>query len=133
MQISKLIPIFLLASGFVLVGEENGELVMWMKTSKTALEALQKMDPKSGQHAVRSAERMGSVYEEMIGFWRQRNVNDAVKWSQEGKAAALELATAAYAGDNEKVADSLKALTATCKQCHEAHREKIAEDKYRIK
>ena len=133
MKILKLIPALILASGFLLVAEEDGEFVAWMKTSKTALEALQKMDPKSGQKAVRSAERMGSVYEEMIGFWRQRNVSNAVKWSEEGKAAALELATAAYAGDNEKVTASLKALSDTCKQCHEAHREKIAEGKYRIK
>ncbi len=133
MKISQLIPLLLLGAGVALLAEENTEFVTWMKTSKTSVENLQKMEQKTGEKAVRSAERLGRVYEEMIGFWRQRNVNDAVKWSQEGKATALALATAAYAGDNEKATAALQALGSNCKQCHEAHREKLGEDKYRFK
>jgi len=133
MKISPLIPLLLLGGGLALLAEENTEFVAWMKGTGTAVDNLKKMEQKTGERAVRSAERVSVVYEEMIAFWRQRNANDAVKWSEEGKATALALATAAYAGDNEKATAALDALGATCKSCHDAHREKIAEKKYRIK
>ena len=104
-----------------------------MKTTGTAVDELKKMEQKTGDQVMRRAERIGGVYESMIGFWRQRNAADAVKSSEEGKAAALQLATAAYAGDAEKANAAFKALSGTCRSCHEAHREKIAEGKYRIK
>ena len=133
MKLSKLIPLLLLGGCLALVAEEDTELADWMKASKTSVDNLQKMEQKTGEKAARSAERLGVVYENMIGFWRQRNVNDAVKWSEQGKATALGMATAAYSGDQEKVAAGLKELGSTCKQCHDAHREKIGENKYRIK
>jgi len=133
MKTSQLIPLLLLAAGFALVAQENPAFVAWMKGMNTVTDALKQMNPKTGENAVRSAERLGGVYEEMIGFWRQRNAADAVRWSEQGKALALELATAAYAGDDAKATAAFTALGTTCSQCHEAHREKIAEDKYRIK
>jgi cytochrome c553 len=133
MKISRWIPVLLLASGLWLAAEEDPEFVAWMKGTGNSFNALNKMDSKTGEKAVRAAERMGSVYEEMIGFWRQRNRADAVAWSEEGKAAALELATAAYAGDNEKATAALNTLTGTCKQCHQKYREKVGENQYRMK
>lgn len=122
-----------LAAVAALVAEENPEFVTWMKTTKTATDDLKKMEQKTGVQAMRRAERIGSVYESMIAFWRQRNAADAVKWSQEGKAAALELATAAYANDAEKANAALETVNNGCKSCHDAHREKIAEGKYKLK
>jgi hypothetical protein len=133
MKIWKLTPLLFLAAGFALVAEEDTGFIAWMKATGTAADNLKKMEQKTGKQAVRNAERIGVVYEEMIGFWRQRNAADAVKWSEEGKAAALQLATAAYSEDNEKAGAALTALSASCKSCHEAHREKIGEGKYRIK
>ena len=133
MKISKLIPVILLGASMALLAEEAPEFVNWMKYSKQAVDNLQKMEQKTGEKAARSAERLGVVYEEMIGFWRQRGVNDAVKWSEQGKAIALALANAAYSGDDEKAKAALNELGGTCKQCHEAHREKVADNKYRIK
>ena len=121
------------AAGLVVLAEENTEFVTWMKTTKTATDDLKKMEQKTGVQAMRRAERIGTVYESMIGFWRQRNATDAVKWSEEGKAAALELATAAYANDAEKAKAALDAVNNGCKGCHDAHREKIGEGKYKIK
>jgi cytochrome c553 len=133
MKIPRLVPLIFLAAGFALVAEEDTELSGWMKVSNNAVENLKKMEKLAGEPAVRNAERLGVVFENMVGFWRQRNMNDAVKWSQQGKAAALELATAAYAGDADKAAEAFKAVNATCDSCHEAHREKIVIEKYRIK
>jgi hypothetical protein len=132
MKISKLLPILFLA-GFTAVAEEYPEFITWMKATGTASDDLKKMEQKTGEQAMRRAERIGGVYESMIGFWRQRNTSDAVKWSEEGKAAALQLATAAYSGDAEKAKAAFTALNGTCRSCHEAHREKIADGKYRMK
>jgi cytochrome c556 len=133
MQIWKPILILSLAAGTAVVAEENPEFVTWMKTTKTATDDLKKMEQKTGTQAMRRAERVGTVYESMIAFWRQRNAADAVRWSEEGKVAALELATAAYANDAEKAKTALEAVNNGCKSCHDAHREKIAEGKYKIK
>jgi cytochrome c556 len=133
MQTWKLIPMLCLAAGLAAVAEENTEFVAWMKMTKTATDDLKKMEQKTGEQAVRRAERLGTIYESMIGYWRQRNANDAVKWSEDGKAASLQLATAAYAGDAEKAKAALDTVNNGCKSCHDAHREKVAEGKYRIK
>src|SRR5437763_1734674 len=133
MQIWKPTLVMFLAAGIAVVAEENPEFVTWMKTTKTATDDLKKMEQKTGEQAMRRAERLGTVYESMIAFWRQRNAADAVKWSEEGKAAALQLATAAYAGEGEKAKAALDAVNNGCKSCHDAHREKIADGKYKIK
>ena len=133
MQICKLTSMLCLAAGLAVMAEENTEFVGWMKATKTATDDLKKMEQKTGEQAVRRAERLGTVYESMVAFWRQRNAADAVKWSEEGKAASLQLATAAYSGDGEKAKAAFDAVNNGCKSCHDAHREKIADGKYRIK
>ena len=110
MQTWKLIPMLCLAAGMAVVAEENTEFVAWMKATKTATDDLKKMEQKTGEQAVRRAERLGTIYESMIGYWRQHNASDAVKWSEEGKAASLQLATAAYSGDAEKAKAALDAV-----------------------
>jgi len=133
MQIWKPTLMLFAAAGLVVLAEENPEFVNWMKTTKTACDDLKKMEQKTGQQAARRAERIGTTYESMIGFWRQRNAGDAVKASEEGKANALLLATAAYENNAEKAKSAFEAINNGCKGCHDAHREKIGEGKYRIK
>jgi hypothetical protein len=112
---------------------QDDEFSTGMKASKTVMDALTKLEKKTGQQVVAGAERLGSIYENMIPFWRQRNAADAVKWSEEGKALAAKLASAAYAGEETTAADAFKAMQASCKPCHDAHRERMPDGKYRIK
>ena len=126
------IPV-LLVSAFALPGQENGDLETWMKSAGASLGVLRKLEKKTGPEAVANAEKLGGIYENMIGFWRQRNAEDAVKLSAEGKAAAVELASAANADDAEKAAAAFNRIGGTCKACHDAHREKTPEGKYKIK
>ena len=95
-----------------------------MKSADTSIKALNKMEAKTGPEAVSTAERLAGLYEEMIGFWRQRGKADAVKFSVDGKAAALALMEAAYAGNGQDAAAALKSLGATCRGCHQAYRVK---------
>ncbi len=104
-----------------------------MKAVKNQMDALAKMETKSGEKAMESAERLAMVYELMIPYWRARGAADAVKLSEEGKSAATRLASAAFAADAAKADEAFKAIGATCKSCHDAYREKTADGKYRVK
>jgi hypothetical protein len=123
----------LLVLALALPAQENETLEGWMKATGASLGALRKLEKKTGPEAITNAEKLGGIYENMISFWRQRNADDAVKLSTEGKAAAVELASAAHADDADKAAAAFARLGGTCKPCHEAHREKTPEGKYKIK
>jgi cytochrome c553 len=127
-----LLLLFLVATG-VGTAQVFPEFVEWMKTADKYSGALRKMERKTGPEAVRAAEELGGVYEEMIGFWRQRPAANAVKISEEGKAAAVILASAAKAGDAAKADEAFQTLGRTCRSCHDAFREKAADGTYRIK
>ena len=125
--------LILLAAPVLAPSQEHVEFAGWMKSVASAWQALGKLDPKTGTEAVHQAEQLGRVYENMIGFWRQRDAPDAVKWSLQGKAAAAQLATSAFSGDAAKADESAKILAGTCRSCHEIYREKLADGRYRIK
>jgi hypothetical protein len=121
------------AAGMLLFAQEDADFTTQMKACGDAAGALRKLEQKTGPEAVKRAERIGGTYEYMIGFWRQRNANDAVKWSEEGKAAAVQLAAAASKNDADAARTAYSALGSTCKSCHDAHRERVSEGKYKIK
>ena len=123
----------LMASGLVLTAQDNHEFETWMKSVGSSTGAIRKMEKKTGPEVVAGAEKISGVYENMIAYWRQRNADDAVKLSQDGKAAAVELASAANAGDEAKATAAFAKVGGTSKPCHDAHREKNAEGKYIIK
>jgi cytochrome c556 len=133
MKVMKLLVPALLASAVFLGAQDNGPMEAWMKSINQNMGSLRKMDPKTGPEAVKAAETVAGHYEEMIGFWRQRNADDAVKLSEAGKAAAVELASAAKAGEAEKATAAMARVGDTCKGCHAAHRDRTPEGKYIIK
>lgn len=127
----NLLAAAVLFSGVLLA--EGDEFAAAMKSTKSAMDTLAQPANRTGQKAMSAAERIGSIYEEMIGFWRQRNAADAVKISEQGKAAAASLASAAFSKDEARAAEAFSVLQGTCKSCHDARREKTPEGKYRIK
>jgi cytochrome c556 len=133
MKKAQLALLALAASGFVVTAQDTEKFEGWMKSVDTSAKVLRKLEKKTGPEAVESAEKLGAAYENMIAFWRQKGAADAVKLSEDGKAAAVELASAANAGDDTKSAAAFTRLGATCRPCHEAHRDKTPEGKYKIK
>jgi cytochrome c556 len=119
--------------GLAAVAQQDVEFTAWMKTCGRAFGALNKLDKKAGKEAVSDAERLGGVYEQMIGYWRQRNLADAEKWSAQGKAAATELAAAAFANDADRAGEALKTIGETCQSCHTKYRESLPDGTYRFK
>jgi cytochrome c556 len=133
MKLKTMVLVLLAGAAFTAVAQEYPEFVATMKATAGAMDAWRKAEKKTGPQAVRIAERLGGAYEQMLPFWRQRNAADAVKMTEAGKAAAAEMAAAANAGDAEKAEEAFKTIGGTCKSCHEAHREKSEDGKYRIK
>ena len=126
---------FFLLIAFALAGiaQEYPRMESWMQTNQSASDTLGKLDSKTGPQAVSAAEDLGGVYENMISFWRQRSAVDATRYSEQGKAAAVELASAANAGDAAAAASAYKQLASTCQACHQAHRERLPGGGFTVK
>jgi cytochrome c556 len=112
---------------------QDAIFVETMKSIAAASGALRKMEKPTGPQAVSQAEKAAAGYEVMIGFWRQRNSAVAVKASEAGKSAAVRLAAAAHAGDAEKAAAALQDIGGTCQGCHDKHRVKLPDGRFRVK
>lgn len=129
----KPVGILLLLATTAASPAQDAEFTAGMKDLAASSSLLEKLEAKNTPAATRAAENMAGIYEEMIGFWRQRSSPDAVKLSVQGKAAAVALASAAHAGDAEKATAAFTTLTGTCKPCHEKYRAELPDGTYRIK
>ena len=87
---------------------------------------------KNAAAVEKDSARIAEIYTQMAGFWKTRNADDAVKWSTASATAAKATAAAAKAGDWDKVKTHWGAVGKNCKDCHEAHREKVGNN-YNIK
>ena len=81
-------------------------------------------------HAKGIADAMGGGVDE---FWKGMGLAKAAEWQVASHKAASELAAAASSNNADGVRSAMGALGGTCKQCHEAHREKLADGSYKIK
>jgi cytochrome c556 len=66
-------------------------------------------------------------------FWKANGAADAIAMSATGKAAAADLLAAVKASNGAGAKAAFGKLAGTCKGCHEAHREKLPDGKYKIK
>jgi cytochrome c556 len=125
----------LVLSFFVGIGiaEEDEAFIAGMKATGQSFGAIRKLEKKTDPEALKHAEKIGSVYEEMIPFFRQRNSPQAVELSEAGKAAAVQLASAIRAENTADADAAIAALGKTCQGCHSAYREKLSDGKYVIK
>jgi cytochrome c556 len=90
-------------------------------------------DEKNSAAMVKETTRLAEIYTELAGFWKDRKVTDATKWSEESATSATAAASAAKAGEWDKVQTHVQSLMKNCKNCHEAHREKLDDGSSRIK
>ncbi len=113
-----------LGLGFTLYAQSEADYAGWMKDLGQGRGKMQKMiAAKQGAEAATEAERLAGIYKQMIAFWEGRKADDAVELSKKGHTALTELAAAAKAGDEAKIASSVQAFNGTCGGCHSVHRE----------
>lgn len=80
-----------------------------------------------------AAAELAQIFPTTVAAWEKRGMADAVKWTNESTELAKELKTAADAGHAEHVSAVFSKMGGNCKSCHEAHREKLPDGKYKIK
>lgn len=83
--------------------------------------------------AVAGAKAIEAALASIESFWEARKDAEAVKMNSASRAAALALAKVAEGNELEATKEARKALGATCKACHDVHREQLPDKTYKIK
>jgi cytochrome c556 len=96
----------------------------YMKALSTANAALgKKVQGDQLADAAKDALTLSTTLGDIEKFWAQNNKADGVKWSQDARKTATDLAGALTAGDAAKVKELRTALGQSCTGCHMAYRE----------
>jgi cytochrome c556 len=105
-----------------------------MKETNAAAQQLRKsVETKDYEAVAKQAATLKTLFENTQSFWETRKMDDAVGFAKEGAKAAADLESAAKAKNDEGVASANKTLQATCKTCHDAHRERLPDGTSEIK
>lgn len=105
-----------------------------MKAMKTINDSLRKnLEAKAADALAADARKMVDLFAETETFWAHKNAPDAVKFAQNGKAAAGELASAAANRNLDAAGAAAKKMGGSCQSCHNQYREKAPDGSYRIK
>jgi len=102
-------------------------------TNAEAAELRKSVEVKNYDAAAQHAATLKTLFANTLSFWENRKTDDAVGFAKAGIKAATDLEAAAKAKNEEDVTTSAKALTATCKSCHDAHRERLPDGSSEIK
>jgi hypothetical protein len=87
---------------------------------------------RKGEDVEGSAKLLAAAGKQVEAFWGKRS-EVGLKSSQDMVAGANEMAAAAGASNAEGIAAAGKKVGGSCRSCHDAHREKVAENVYKIK
>jgi cytochrome c556 len=83
--------------------------------------------------AGKEAQQLGELFGNVEKFWAQHNKEDAVKWAQQARTYASDVAGSAVGGNPAKATAIAENMGGVCKQCHGTYRESDGEGGYRIK
>jgi hypothetical protein len=116
----------MLALGFAvcLVAQSEADYQGWMKdVAATKGKAKKDMEAKQNADVATDAERLSGLFGKVAAFWAGRSVSDAESIAKNAEAASKDLAVAAKAGDDAKMASAMQTVNGACGMCHMAHRE----------
>ncbi len=117
---------------FTAIGLAEDDLESWMKAAGAGAGAIKKsLDAKNNADAAEAAHKLEGVFENVEKYCTGKS-EDAAKFAGSAKSAAKEIAEAAHAGNSDAASAAFGKLGASCKGCHEAHREKV-EGSFRFK
>lgn len=83
--------------------------------------------------AATQAQELATWFGDVERFWAQNSKPDAVKWAQDARTFATEVAGTATAGDVKKAEQAAANMQGACKQCHGTYREMDPAGGFRIK
>lgn len=119
----------------VMANEKPSEAyVKSMKDTNVAAQSLRKsVEAKDYDAIARDAAKLKALFSGTEEFWTTRKAEDAITAATAGVKASTELEAAARAKNDEGVAAAAKAVNATCKTCHDGHRERLPDGTSEIK
>lgn len=92
-----------------------------------------KVDGVDYEGVAKDAASLSMLFAEVEKFWKERNIEDAVKFAGMAQKAAAELETAATTKNVTEIAEARKMLGGQCQGCHTAHRDKMPDGTFGIK
>ena len=105
-----------------------------MKETNVAAQELRKnLDAKDYEAIAKKAATLKTLFDNTLSFWESRKAEDAIAVAKTGSKAAADLEAAAKAKNEETVVSTAKTLNATCKTCHDVHRERLPDGTSEIK
>jgi cytochrome c556 len=119
----------------VMANEKPSEAyVKSMKDTNVAAQSLRKnLEAKDYAAIAKDASTLKALFEGTEDFWTKRKADDAIAAAKAGVKASTDLEAAAKAKNEEGVTAAAKAVNATCKTCHDAHRERLPDGTSEIK
>jgi hypothetical protein len=82
------------------------------------------LDAKSAEKAAEPSEKLVEFGQQEEDYWKQVNLEDAVKLAQEGLNLARRISLAVKGGQFDEANKAYTALQANCRSCHDLHFEK---------
>jgi len=107
--------------------EPSPEHVKWMKESNELNGKIRK-----NEDVANSAQRLAVLYKDVEAFWGKRSEVGG-KAAKDLQTSATALAAASASGDAAAVTAASRGIGGACRTCHDAHREKVSDNVYRIK
>jgi cytochrome c556 len=99
----------------------------YMKTLSSTNAALgMKLTANDLAGAAKDAAQIQAIFADVEKFWAQNNKADGVKWAQDARQNATEMATALTAGDANRATAARKTMSGSCTSCHMTYREGTA-------
>src|SRR5262249_39208327 len=89
----------------------------------------------NGSNAADAATQAAAIakgFTAAAAFWKANARPDAAQWTEDGRKATEEIATAAGKNDLEAVKTAVPKLQATCGSCHGKYRERLDDGSYRF-
>jgi hypothetical protein len=126
--------VVVLLSAALFAQEKDATYQSWMQSIRDNVGTLRKsLEAKSADAVAADAKKLEATFAEVRGFWEKRNAADAVKFATDAGAGFKQIGELAAAGNLDAVGDVLKTTQANCGGCHDAHRERDANNEWVIK
>jgi len=124
MKRTLLLPALLaLGFGICVVAQTEADYSGWMKdVAATKGKVGKAVAAKQNEEVATGATHLAGLFKQVGAFFTGRNMSDAASIAQSAASASSDLAAAAKAGDDAKIASSMQEVNAACGTCHAAHR-----------
>ena len=130
---SKILFATTFLAAFTVFAVTEAELGTAMKALPKTMGSFKKGTAVVGADAEAAAKTIQTSMKTSAAFFKEHKMAEAEEWSNAAAKSAGELAAAAKANDEAAAGTAFKAVGASCKPCHAAYREQLAEGGYKVK